>query len=173
MKEGWPDRKILRTVGRKSPGNFSRPWHILAILALSAKAIGPRNAFFLMTSHIYSWGFSMGGIRVIPCLVLSLTLSGSAPILAQNPASRQQPSAPQQPVQSRSPAGNQAHVKTFAGKIAKSKGKYVLQDLSSANSYALDDQKTASKYAGKVVLVTGVLDSNTNTIRVQKIDTAV
>jgi len=115
----------------------------------------------------------MGGIRLIPCFVLSLTLSDNAPILAQNPASRQQPSSPQQPVQSRSPAGNQAHLKTFAGKIAKSKGKYVLQDLSSANSYALDDQKTASKYSGKLVLVTGVLDSNTHTIRVQKIDTAV
>jgi len=109
----------------------------------------------------------MGGIRVIPCIVLSLAFSAGASTLAQqNPASPQQPQSP-------SPDRNQAvHVKTFAGKIAKSKGKYVLQDLSSANSYALDDQKTASKYAGKVVLVTGVLDSNTNTIRVRKIDTA-
>jgi hypothetical protein len=106
----------------------------------------------------------MSGTRAVLCVVLSLAFSGVAPVLAQNPAS------PQQPLPSR--PRNQAHFKTFAGKIAKSKGKYVLQDLSSASSYALDDQKTARKYAGKVVLVTGVLDSNTNTIRVQKIETA-
>lgn len=67
---------------------------------------------------------------------------------------------------------NQDQVKTFAGKIARSKGKYILQDLSSTVSYVLDDQKEARKYAGKVVLVTGVLDSNSNTIRVKKIETA-
>jgi len=116
--------------------------------------------------------FSMKRIRVIRCVVLSFNLFGVASILAQNPASPQQPMRPQQPRPSQAQAANQGHVKTFAGKIAKTNGKYVLQDLSSASSYALDDQKTASKYAGKVVLVTGVLDSNTNTIRVQKIDTA-
>ena len=110
----------------------------------------------------------MGGIRVVLCVVLALAFSGSGSFPVQ-----QNPASPQQPVQSPSPARKQAaHFKVFAGKIAKSKGKYVLQDLSSVSSYALDDQKTASKYAGKVVLVTGVLDSNTNTIRVQKIDTA-
>ena len=109
----------------------------------------------------------MKGNFEIRLAVLCFTVSITSPIFAQDPMPRQQPVQPQ----TQSP--NRDHIKTFAGKIAKNNGKYVLQDFGSANSYALDDQKAAGKYAGKVVLVTGILDSTTNTIHVKKIDAAV
>jgi hypothetical protein len=52
-------------------------------------------------------------------------------------------------------------------------GKYVLEDLTEKTSYLLDDQKSAKKYEGKTVVVTGTLDNVSNTIHVQKIATAV
>jgi hypothetical protein len=114
-------------------------------------------------------GFSMNSTRVFRYFTLLAACSGATSVLAQNP---QNPAPRQQPIPSESKPPNQNQVKTFAGKIAKNNGKYVLVDLSSTYSYVLDDQKTASKYAGKVVLVTGVLDSSTNMIHVKKIDTA-
>jgi len=63
-------------------------------------------------------------------------------------------------------------MRTFSGKITKSNGKYVLEDLASKTPFALDDQKTAKKYDGKSVIVTGSLDTSTNTIHVQKIEAA-
>jgi len=110
--------------------------------------------------------------RVIGRVPFLLAFSGFISTFAQNPAPRQQPMSPQQPLPPRQASADQDHIRTYAGRITKSNGKYVLQDLSSAFSYALDNQKTAARYAGKVVLVTGVLDSNTNMIHVQKIDKA-
>jgi hypothetical protein len=63
-------------------------------------------------------------------------------------------------------------VRTFAGKITKSAGKYILEDPSSKTSFSLDDQKTAKKYDGKSVVITGSLDTTSNTIHVQKIEAA-
>ena len=78
-----------------------------------------------------------------------------------------------QDVQGRSQTLDQSEVKGYAGKIIKSNGQYVLQDPVSSNAYLLDDQKAAQKYDGKMALVTGVLDSKTNTIHVKKIQPAV
>lgn len=61
-------------------------------------------------------------------------------------------------------------MRTFSGKITKSNGKYVLEDPASKTPFALDDQKTAKKYDGKSVVVTGFLDTSTNTIHVRKIE---
>lgn len=92
---------------------------------------------------------------------------------AQSPESPQAPYSPrQQAEQQQREEKNQDELKTYPGKISKSNGKYVLQDLSSSNSYVLDDQKAAKKYKGKTVLVTGILETNKNTIHVKKIKPA-
>lgn len=72
----------------------------------------------------------------------------------------------------RTQTSDQSEVKGYAGKIIKSDGQYVLQDPVSSNAYLLDDQKAAKKYDGKMALVTGVLDSKSNTIHVKKIQPA-
>jgi streptogramin lyase len=59
---------------------------------------------------------------------------------------------------------------SFAGTIVKLDGQYVLQAGSTA--YLLDNQGEAAKFEGKQVKVTGMLDPNTNTIRVQSIEEA-
>jgi hypothetical protein len=74
--------------------------------------------------------------------------------------------------QRRTQTSDQSEVKGYAGKIIKSDGQYVLQDPVSSNAYLLDDQKAAKKYDGKMALVTGVLDSKSNTIHVKKIQPA-
>jgi hypothetical protein len=63
-------------------------------------------------------------------------------------------------------------LRTYSGKISNSNGKYVLEGASPRGPYLLDDQKSAKKYEGKNVLVTGVLDQSSNTIHVQKMQEA-
>jgi Protein of unknown function (DUF5818) len=83
--------------------------------------------------------------------------------LAQNPSS--------QPVaQEKSQRSDQNDVKTFTGTISKSNGNYVLEESTAGGTYGLDDQKTASNYEGKKVVVTGTYDSDSKTIHVQKIE---
>lgn len=112
----------------------------------------------------------MKGKRVTPfaslVLISSLPLAGS--LLAQD---RRPPYPPQQQAET-TPAqtSNNADVRTFSGKISKSNGEYVLEDPASKTPFALDDQKAAKKYDGKSVVVTGSLDTSTNTIHVQKIE---
>jgi len=83
--------------------------------------------------------------------------------LAQNPSS--QPTA-----QDNSQRNDQNDVKTFTGTISKSNGNYVLEESTVGGTYGLDDQKTASNYEGKKVVVTGTYDSDSKTIHVQKIE---
>jgi hypothetical protein len=82
------------------------------------------------------------------------------------------PPAQQSQPQGQIPNKDQADVKTFTGKIIRSKGKYVLEDSKMNSSYYLDDVKSAKKYEGKAVLVTGTLDVASGTIHVQKIEAA-
>jgi uncharacterized protein YdeI (BOF family) len=63
-----------------------------------------------------------------------------------------------------------ADQQTFMGRIAKSGGRYVLKDSSQKMTYALDDQSQAKNFEGKDVRVTGMLDAQTNTIRVSAIE---
>ena len=61
---------------------------------------------------------------------------------------------------------------TFTGTIAKKGDQFILTDDSSKFSYALDDQQTAEKFAGKKVRVKGILDAVNNTIRIETIEIA-
>ena len=114
----------------------------------------------------------MTGRRVTPfaSLLLVSSLSLAPLLLAQNP--RSSPPPRQQAPQTSSQASNQTDTRTFSGTITKSNGKYVLEDPASRTPFALDDQKAAKKYDGKSVIITGFLDTSTNTIHVQKIEAA-
>ena len=61
---------------------------------------------------------------------------------------------------------------TFTGTIAKKGDQFILTDDSSKFSYALDDQQTAEKFAGKKVRVKGILDAVNNVIRIETIEIA-
>lgn len=69
----------------------------------------------------------------------------------------------------------QAHqeVNTFGGRITRSSGKWVLEESASKDCFVLDDQQTAKKYKGRVVVVTGTIDLVNKTIHVEKIEAAV
>jgi hypothetical protein len=65
---------------------------------------------------------------------------------------------------------DQPAVTTFAGKIVSQNGeRFILRDDDNQVWYHLDDQQQAHKFFGKNVLVTGVLDGPTDTIRVRSI----
>jgi len=102
-------------------------------------------------------------------LISGLPLAGFA--LAQEPGPTSPPPQEQTQPGQQNP-DMQADLRTFAGKISKSGGKYVLEDPSTNTSFSLDDQKRAKKYEGKSVVVTGRLDTSSNTIHVQKIESA-
>ena len=64
-------------------------------------------------------------------------------------------------------------VKTFTGKVLSQNGeRFILRDETNDVWYHLDDQQQAGKFAGKNVLVTGVLDGRTDTIQVREITEA-
>ncbi len=113
--------------------------------------------------------------RVTP--VVSVFLASALPLAAaalpQDPARRQDPPPPRQSqTRDQSPNKDQSEVKTFAGKITRSNGRYALEDPSASNPYYLDDAKSAKKYEGKNVVVTGTLDAANRIIHVQKIESA-
>lgn len=115
-------------------------------------------------------------VTLVAAFLLSLFPPAMCLVLAQEPQSPQSPESPypprQQSGQEPREGANQGEVKTYPGRITKSNGKYVLQDLGSSNSYVLDNQKVAKKYKGKTVLVTGILETDKNTIHVKKIKPA-
>ena len=107
----------------------------------------------------------------IAFVLMALLLPAEPLLLANNPGPRDfdRGQETREPPQAADPSG----VKSYPGKITKSNGQYMLQDLASSNAYLLDDQKAAKKYDGKMVLVTGVLDKKSNTIHVTRIQAAV
>jgi len=60
---------------------------------------------------------------------------------------------------------------SFAGTVMMENDHYVLK-TSDNNTYQLDDQERAKEYEGKQVQVMGVLNSETNMIRVRDIKMA-
>jgi predicted RNA-binding protein len=60
--------------------------------------------------------------------------------------------------------------KTFNGRIVKENGEVILKDPVTKVTYKLDDSTKARQYMGKQVKVTGKLDMNSNTIRVESIE---
>jgi len=97
-------------------------------------------------------------------LSLAANVSNAIPARSQSTASSKN--------QKQTQSAPQAEVKTFAGTVTFSNGKYVLEDPSAKRSFYLDDEKTAKKFEGKMVVVTGTLDRASYTIRVQKIEAA-
>lgn len=64
----------------------------------------------------------------------------------------------------------QPEVRTFTGKVLSQNGeRFILRDLANDVWYHLDDQQQAAKFAGKTVMVTGVLDGRSDMIRVRQI----
>lgn len=58
----------------------------------------------------------------------------------------------------------------FKGKIVSLNGaRFILRDEENATWYHLDDQKTAAAFAGKEVIVIGVLEARSGMIRVRSI----
>lgn len=74
-----------------------------------------------------------------------------------------------QTVQDDSPK-SQTEAKAFTGKIVEQDEKLVLSDADGKTIYQLDDQQKAKEFVDKEVKVTGVLDPETNTIRVSSIE---
>jgi hypothetical protein len=76
------------------------------------------------------------------------------------------------------PASGQAtteEAKAFTGRVVKENGEVVLKDLVTKDLvtkviYKLDDATKAKPYLGKNVKVTGKLDLDSNTIRVESIE---
>ena len=71
------------------------------------------------------------------------------------------------------PASGEAttqEAKSFSGNIIRENGKPVLKDPVTKVTYKLDDPAKARRYMGKHVKVTGKLEMNSNTIRVENIE---
>ena len=68
-------------------------------------------------------------------------------------------------------AQEQAKEKTrvFSGTVIKDRDNFILSDAANKLSYILDDARQASKYEGKKVKVTGIVDAANNTIHVETI----
>jgi hypothetical protein len=101
----------------------------------------------------------------IPLYGQSQQLSSQDPAVqsqTQDPAARSQTSMSQQSQESQPP-------QLFVGKIARVKGKLVLQDDAGA-SYKLDNAEQAKQFVGKSVKVTGTLDTATRTVNVVNIE---
>ncbi len=107
-------------------------------------------------------------------LAIALFVLQPAVVALQEPATSNPPSASQPPDQDANAAPpstmQSSDQQTFMGKIAKSGGKYVLKDTAHKMTYALDDQSRAKDFEGKSVKVTGILDTQSNTIRVAVIE---
>jgi Protein of unknown function (DUF5818) len=107
-------------------------------------------------------------------LAVALFAVQPAVVALQEPSTSNPPAASQQPDQDANAAPSStiqsSDQQTFMGKIAKSGGKYVLKDSAHKMTYALDDQEKAKDFEGKTVKVTGMLDTQSNTIRVAVIE---
>ena len=101
------------------------------------------------------------------------------------PATTQEPTAPPQQDQHEPPATTQQNepqmpaagtdaqtqdAKSFSGRIMKENGKIVLKDPVTKTSYQIDDVSKVRPFMGKQVKVTGKLDMNSNTIRVESVE---
>ena len=110
-------------------------------------------------------------MKRIALTVAALTLLGAAVLSAAPKANH--PGVPREPLPALQDQSNtQNQVQTFTGMIMKTGDQFVFSDDATKSAYQLDDQKTASKFDGKRVKVTGTLNASNNTIRVQSIQAA-
>lgn len=103
-------------------------------------------------------------------------LQSPKPLPEPRPDPTPPPAAPQerQPDQKPGQPGNaydqqQSPVRTISGTIAKEDGKYVLK-ASDKKTYQIEDQDKAKQFEGKQVKIVGILDMDSNTIRIQSIE---
>ena len=59
--------------------------------------------------------------------------------------------------------------RVFSGTVIKDRDNFILSDAANKLSYILDNATEASKYEGKKVKVTGIVDAANNTIHVETI----
>jgi hypothetical protein len=113
--------------------------------------------------------------------VALLTLAMAPSIYAQQSDQDPAPAMPQRQAAAQQQQQNEAQMpesgetttheaKAFTGRIAKENGELVLKDSVTKVSYKLDDPAKAKQYVGKQVKVTGRLDMNSNTIKVDGIE---
>ena len=97
------------------------------------------------------------------------------PMQSQNPPAREQQPDSQYPqgrdTQRDQEMEREPATQTFAGTVMMENDHYVLK-TSDNNTYQLDDQERAKQYENKQVQVMGVLNSETNVIRVRDIKMA-
>jgi len=97
------------------------------------------------------------------------------PMQSQNPPAREQQPDSQYPqgrdAQQDRDVEREPATQSFAGTVMMENDHYVLK-TSDNNTYQLDDQERAKEYEGKQVQVMGVLNSETNMIRVRDIKMA-
>ena len=60
--------------------------------------------------------------------------------------------------------------RTFTGKIKRKHNRFILDDSSADKNFEIDDQDAAAQFEGKNVTMRGILDSNTNTIRLEQLE---
>jgi hypothetical protein len=65
--------------------------------------------------------------------------------------------------------GNGEELRTFSGTVWKNGSKFVLRDESHKLWYQLDDQRSAARFEGKQVKVTGTLDAARDVIHILEI----
>jgi len=115
-------------------------------------------------------------IAVLAMVMMPAAFGQGTPPSQSQDSSAQTPSAPQpgqspstdNPPSNASSPDNGMH--SFVGSIVKNGDKYMLH--TGGTDYQLDDQAQASKFAGKDVKVTGQVDRESDTIRVQSIEPA-
>ena len=144
------------------------------LLSLSGKVVNFRYNFHSRRT-IMMKRTSLILIAVFAMVMLPAAFAQGTPSQSQDP-STQTPS-PQQPSQSPNtddPSSNASSpdngMHSFVGSIVKNGDKYMLR--TGDTDYQLDDQAQASKFAGKDVKVTGQVDRESDTIRVQSIEPA-
>lgn len=116
-------------------------------------------------------------------IITVVTVVLASPVRAQQADQDPAPTAPQKadpaavPSQhaneGQMPASGEAttqEAKSFTGRIVKENGEIVLQDTVTKVTYRLDDAAKAKQYIGKRVKVTGKLDMDSNTIRIENIE---
>jgi hypothetical protein len=121
----------------------------------------------LNSPQVFSMKAKRAGLVLSVALVLN-PLPGMA-AAQQEPPSQQPQATPSQTAQ---PGSNPAKTTTIFGKIIKQSGTYVLVESASKEHYALDDQKTAKKYNGRAVYITGTVDVGSKSVHVQTIEAA-
>lgn len=104
----------------------------------------------------------------VSVLLLTLAVAAMGSLYALEPQAS--PDTPQAGQSRQSQPPTQAQdAKEFTGTIVKQGGTLVLKDSAADITYKFDDASKVKEYVGKMVKVTGTLDSSTNVLRVESI----